>query len=122
VALTVISRWLLVAAVLLVGACGSPSNTQFLPIGSRCGSSDQCGTSPYDCASALPGGYCERSCKTSSDCPADSSCIGTACRRRCDADTDCRFTDGYACRALGGDHAVCDLPTLGSPVDGGAGG
>lgn len=107
------------AIVALLVACGDPSNTQKLPVGSRCSSSSQCGTPPFDCAAVgYPGGYCEKPCTTHGDCPADSLCSPALhqCRRRCASNKDCRVDEGYGCRTIGGTDAVCEA---GPPLDGG---
>ena len=73
----------------VAAGCSDSANTQYLPIGSRCSSSAQCGTAPYDCAATgYPYGYCEKPCTTDGDCPADSLCSATvhACRRVCTHD------------------------------------
>ena len=104
---------------LAVAGCSDPSNTQYVPIGSRCSSNTQCGTSPYDCAiSGYPFGYCEKSCTTDGDCPADSLCsaVVKACRRVCSSDTACRTADGYTCQSVAGGRGVCEP---GPSVDGG---
>ncbi len=111
-------------ALTLVGAaaalgCSDAANTQYLPIGSRCSSSSQCGTSPYDCAATgYPFGYCEKPCTTDGDCPADSLCSALvhACRRVCSSDTSCRVSDGYSCQPVAGGRGVCEAAPL---MDGG---
>lgn len=105
----------LVVAIALAAGCGDPPNTQYLPIGQRCGSGDDCGTAPYDCATANhPGGYCERTCATDGDCPSDSYCIAMAptshCRRKCTTDTECRAVEGYVCKPNGTLGKYCDIP------------
>lgn len=108
------------ALALALAACSTPANTQILPIGSRCSSNDQCGTPPYDCAiSGYPFGYCEKSCITNGDCPADSLCspLIKECRRACMSAANCRTAEGYTCQALVGGQAVCDTT---APMDGGA--
>lgn len=112
-------KWAALTLVVLVAAaCSDGSNTQYLPIGSRCSHDSQCGTSPYDCAVAgHPFGYCEKTCMLDSECPADSLCDTPvhACRRACTDDSECRVSDGYACQPLEG-KGICDAaPT----VDGG---
>lgn len=117
-------KWLALTILVGVVGCSDPSHTQYLPIGSRCTSSHQCGTSPFDCNSADPGGYCELPCATDGDCPADSLCAlppgapasARACRRRCDRDADCRVAEGYVCTPLSTTTSVCDYT---GPVDGG---
>lgn len=112
-------KWAALTLLAIVAAaCSDSSNTQFLPIGSRCSSSSQCGTSPYDCVVAgYPFGYCEKPCKVDGECPADSLCnsvIG-ACRRVCLDDSTCRVSEGYSCQPLE-TKSVCEVaPT----VDGG---
>ncbi len=110
-------KWALAIAVFLAG-CSDPANTQYLPIGSRCGTSSQCGTSPFDCNVSLAGGYCEKPCTTDGDCPADSLCSPSTheCRRKCQTNGDCRAAEGYACVALSPQTAVCEA---GAPMDGG---
>jgi hypothetical protein len=111
--------------LLLAVGCTDAANTQYLPIGSRCSSNGQCGTAPFDCATAYPGGYCEHSCATDCDCPKVSFCVTPsgatatmrACRRRCSATPECRAAEGYLCVPLSGTVSVCDWN--GGPVDGG---
>jgi hypothetical protein len=114
-------RALSLVAVALAFGCSDAPNTQYIPIGSRCSSADQCGTTPFDCAvTGYPGGYCERPCTVDGDCPLDSLC-GNArlCRRRCASDADCRVNEGYACFALAPSAGVCEprQPATMGPVD-----
>jgi hypothetical protein len=96
-------------------ACGDAANTQYIPIGTRCGSNGDCGTSPYRCAlpPMFPSGYCEKDCASGMDCPTDSVCINGECRRSCVSDTDpdkgCRVNEGYVCKSEQ-NVLVCDLP------------
>lgn len=113
-------KWALAIFVLVAGACTDAPGTQSLPIGSRCSSSTQCGTTPFVCnaSAAYTNGYCEKACKTDGDCPADSVCNPStqACRRKCKVAIDCRAAEGYACVALNPTNSVCEP----SPsVDGG---
>jgi hypothetical protein len=101
----------LVFVVFVAAACSSGSDTQFVPIGSRCSKPSDCGTAPYDCAIAgYPYGYCEKPCMLDGECPADSLCdiVEGECRRVCTADADCRVNDGYSCQPLE-TKAVCDI-------------
>jgi len=113
---------LVLTLALAVAGCSDAANTQYLPIGSRCSSSTQCGTSPYDCAIAgYPFGYCEKSCATDGDCPADSLCATLSaqvkeCRRVCTTDDACRVADGYSCQSIAGGRGVCEAA---ASVDGG---
>jgi hypothetical protein len=99
---------LLLCAIFLV-ACGAGPNTAYLPVGSRCTTSSDCGTSPFDCDTTAPGGYCERACSVEADCPPDSTCGGALggsghCRRRCDYKgvlNECRDAEGYVCGDVG---------------------
>ena len=115
------TKWLALTLVLVASGCSDPATTQYLPIGSPCGSDRQCGTSPYDCAVAgYPGGYCEKSCATDGDCPSDSLCsaLVKACRRVCTSDAACRTTAGYSCQPVVGGRSVCEAaPSMdgGSP-------
>jgi hypothetical protein len=113
-------RGIVLVLLAVLAACGSPSNTQFIPVGSRCGRDSDCGTSPYTCNLTLPAGYCTKTCSMSdSDCPTDSKCVvlpgGNQCRRGCTgAATDCRVTpDGYSCKTAAGVMSstvlVCDF-------------
>ena len=91
--------------------CSSAPNTQRLPIGERCGDNDACGTVPYSCAiTNYPGGYCQKTCATDGDCPADSVCFASECRRSCSPDKLCRTSEGYVCRP-GASSPFCDVPT-----------
>jgi hypothetical protein len=100
----------LLLAALAAVSCGDGANVQRLPIGSRCGSSDDCGTQPYNCAtSGHPGGYCQKDCATNGDCPSDSVCLSRECRRKCRTSAHCRVADGYIC--VSSDISVCDVPT-----------
>jgi hypothetical protein len=117
-------KWLALIVVAVLCGCSDSSDTQSLPIGSRCSSNSQCGSTPYVCNQG-PGysfGYCEKPCSVDGECPADSLC-GTsspkACRRACKATTDCRSSEGYACVALTTGRTVCDTAPAAS-VDGGA--
>jgi hypothetical protein len=97
-------------AVLLSVACSDPPNTQRVPVGSRCGSNDDCGTSPFTCVFVgHPGGYCQKPCTTDGDCPADAACAAGECRRKCTATAQCRATEGYTCLSeSGATSMVCD--------------
>jgi hypothetical protein len=114
-------KWVvLVTLALVAAACSDSANTQYLPIGSRCSSSSQCGTMPYDCAATgYPFGYCEKPCITDGDCPADSLCSPTAkaCRRVCTTSADCRIAEGYVCQQLISGKSVCES---GGSMDGGS--
>ena len=112
-------KWLVIALVAAAG-CSDPAGTQYLPIGSRCGGSSQCGTPPFDCAATgYPYGYCEKPCTTDGDCPADSLCSAAvhACRRTCATADACRTSDGYSCQLLISGKGVCEAA---SSMDGGA--
>jgi hypothetical protein len=111
-------KWAL-AIFVLVGGCSDAGNMQYLPIGSRCSSAIQCGTSPFDCETAgHPGGYCDKPCTTDGDCPSDSLCGPTrSCRRTCRSSSDCRTSEGYLCVPLPA-SGVCDYATV--VMDGGA--
>ncbi len=91
-----------------MGACDDGPGTQYLPIGSACSSSGQCGTTPFDCKATYPGGYCEKPCTIDANCPTDSLCAGTVCRRKCGALADCRSAAGYECRSEGLTTSVCE--------------
>ena len=99
----------------IFAGCDSAPNSAYLPIGSRCSSAGQCGTRPFTCNAALPGGYCERDCTTDGDCPMDAVCVTQRCRRRCQVPNDCRVHEGYACRTLGATSPVC----VAAPADAG---
>ena len=113
-------KWAALTLVVVVAAaCSDSTNTQFLPIGSRCSHDSQCGTPPYDClATGHPFGYCEKPCMLDSECPVDSLCDTAVhgCRRVCTDDSGCRVSEGYSCQTLVENKGVCDTaPT----VDGG---
>jgi hypothetical protein len=113
-------KWAALVLALVAAGCSDAANTQYLPIGSRCSSSGQCGTSPYDCAIAgYPFGYCEKSCMVDGDCPADSICspLAKSCRRACATSDSCRVSEGYYCQILAGGRGVCES---GGAVDGGS--
>jgi hypothetical protein len=108
------------AIALLLGpvvGCDDPPNFQRLPIGTRCTDDSACGTSPFACATmGYPGGYCDKVCAASGDCPGDSVCVLTHCRRQCvdpsgaPDPTKCRQAEGYACHPTGAEKPFCDLP------------
>jgi hypothetical protein len=110
--------WTVLLSLLAVLGCSEESNVQKLPIGSRCFENGNCGTSPYNCATAgYPGGYCQKDCATDGDCPSDSVCVAFQCRRKCNTTTDCRATEGYICDRSG-PIPVCDIdgnPDGGTP-------
>jgi hypothetical protein len=116
-----------VLAIFFVAGCGSGSNTQSQPIGSRCKSNGNCGTSPFTCElTGYPGGYCDKPCATDGDCPLDSLCLpNRGCRRRCNDSTELCRTDeadgnGYGCvTSPATTGSFCDVLTL---VDGGVDG
>ena len=104
----------LLLAPLFAASCSAPPNSQFLPIGQRCSSDEDCGTSPFGCNDVgHPGGYCERGCNTDGDCPLDAVCASLRCRRRCVATPECRATEGYVCRPIGASTPFCDVPASG---------
>ena len=113
-------KWVVLLTLALVAAaCSDSANTQYLPVGSECGTSSQCGTPPYDCAATgYPFGYCEKPCTTDGDCPADSLCSPTAhaCRRTCAMTSDCRTAQGYVCQTLISGKGVCEA----GPIAGGS--
>ena len=98
-------------AGLTVAACSDGPNTQYLPIGERCGSDEACGTSPFSCLTSYPSGYCEKGCATDGDCPLDSVCASTRCRRKCQGAGDCRSLEGYICKPTGATSAFCTVPS-----------
>lgn len=111
-------RGFVVAALLLVAACGSPDNQQYLPIGTRCTESGQCGTKPFFCReTGYPGGYCEKPCTGDGDCPSDAICVGSACRRKCSDVSLCRATEGYVCKSGTATTTYCDVAQGGSQPD-----
>jgi len=99
-------------ALAALGACSNPPNTQLLPIGSRCTTDSECGTSPYICETVgYPNGYCDKTCVTTGDCPSDSICYDLHCRRTCVTTADCRQAEGYVCRPPNGaEMPFCDVP------------
>ena len=113
-------RLFLVGVALFSLACGSADNVQYLPVGTRCTSSGQCGTNPYFCnESGYPGGYCEKPCTADGDCPSDSVCAAVACRRKCATDVQCRQAEGYSCRnVVGATTTYCEV-SGNVPTDGG---
>lgn len=110
-------RILVLLALVAVG-CGDGTNTQYLPIGSRCGADGDCGTRPYSCQKQYPGGYCQKDCSSNAECPQDSLCAVGKCRRVCATSTECRSREGYLCREAGATGTVCE--TASSVGDGGA--
>jgi hypothetical protein len=105
-------------ALAVLGACSNPPNTQLLPIGSRCTTDDECGTSPYKCetmdttysvATPFPNGYCDKTCMSTGECPSDSLCYSMHCRRTCAMASDCREAEGYTCRMTPGAINFCDV-------------
>src|SRR5437879_5594908 len=109
-------RGIVLVLLAALAACESQSNTQYVPVGTRCGHDTDCGTSPYSCNIMLPAGYCTKTCGASdADCPMDSKCMLTAagnqCRRTCSVQSDCRTTpDGYSCKpesGVSGISTVC---------------
>lgn len=114
------ARLLLVALAALtlglIGAsgCSTPDNTELVPIGSRCGASGDCGTSPYFCNPNAPGGYCTKPCAKDGDCPTDAVCAMGLCKRKCKTTNDptdgCRAQEGYVCRDEAAATPVCDTP------------
>lgn len=114
-------KWVALALALVAAGCTDPANTQYLPIGSPCTTSSQCGTPSYDCAATgYPRGYCEKSCVTDGDCPFDALCSPAvkSCRRKCVSSATCRTADGYSCQALTSGMTVCEAG--GGTMDGGA--
>ena len=107
-------------AALLV-ACTQADNLQYLPIGTRCTQSEQCGTNPYFChESGYPGGYCEKPCTADGDCPSDSVCAVSVCRRKCTNVAQCRADEGYTCKAQTGVTTnFCELAQVANPMDAG---
>jgi hypothetical protein len=98
--------------------CSEGNNVQNRPIGQSCSSNSECGTKPYNCeTTGYPGGYCQKDCVTDGDCPADSACVGTECRRKCTGRANCRESEGYDCR-VEGQFMVCDVSS--SAGDGGS--
>lgn len=128
-------KWVGAILVFLVAGCGSGSNVQKEPVGSRCKSSGNCGTAPFECqlndstssaTSTYPGGYCTKPCATDGDCPLDSVCVPqspSVCRRRCNDTTELCRTDsadgvGYACVTNEGATAsYCDKQALAPTTD-----
>jgi hypothetical protein len=117
------------------GGGGQPaaSGAQKLAIGSPCTADADCGSAPFFCLLAHPGGYCMRRCdiaKGDADCPSESICqfdgqVGE-CHRTCGGASDCR--QGYVCSPAVNDatgkasHAFCDAADMGGMGGGGAGG
>jgi hypothetical protein len=110
----VAASFVLAALCASVTSCSNPPNTQILPIGSRCTSDSECGTSPYTCETTnYPNGYCDKTCGSDTDCPSDSVCYVNHCRRTCATASDCRQAEGYVCRMTGTTTApvnFCDVP------------
>jgi hypothetical protein len=100
----------LFCALGFLGGCSDGPNTQYLPIGSTCGSAAACGTSPFDCDEGQPGGYCTRPCVGDGDCPGDSVCLRSICRRKCGSDDNCRASEGYHCVNAGATSTLCLIP------------
>jgi hypothetical protein len=93
-----------VFALLLVAGCSSPDNMQLLPIGNFCASDNDCGTHPFTCRLEV-GGYCTKPCTVDADCPMDSLCDNTLCRRVCASNDQCRAN--YDCRVESTKSPVC---------------
>jgi hypothetical protein len=93
---------------LIALGCSEGNNVQSNPIGSRCSSTGDCGTKPYNCNTSAPGGYCQKDCLTDGDCPGDSICPAHECRRKCSSTSECRETEGYACIS-DGTNLFCDV-------------
>lgn len=81
--------------VALLCACGGDPNT-----GGTCSSAGDC-DDPLMCSTAIPGGYCTKTCTTpgSTDgCPGGSICdsvsgIGNTCVKTCKVTADCGRSD-----------------------------
>jgi hypothetical protein len=73
------------------------------------------------CYTAVPGGYCTKTCASHTECGSGAYCYattaGNACLRACAGNTDCRT--GYTCQGDPGIH-VC-YPNLAAGTDGGTG-
>ena len=89
------------------GKC-APSPAQ-AAIGTRCGSTVDCGTDPRSaCATesgdGYPGGYCSMEpCDDVHICPPGATCVAIgnetpACFKSCSSDADCRASEGYVCQ------------------------
>ena len=107
-----VGRWIALSFAVFLVACSAAPNTQYLPIGQRCAHDSDCGTTPFECDTTKPGGYCAEPCVTDGSCPTDSVCFNkTTCRRKCSSNADCRQTEGYACVTSAGSVApYCDTP------------
>lgn len=97
------------ALAALLGSCSADTITQKLLIGTKCTSSDECGSQPwFVCDSNHPDGYCTKSCKSDADCPPESICAFDGgdglCHARCDLAASCRAPK-YYCHAASNDPA-----------------
>ena len=107
----ILEAFLLVALVMVLGACGDdPTPVIQQPNGSACEEdagceSDYCLIELGD--NILPGGYCTDECQWfpdgSDDCAENEICLQHGpsetffCAVRCTSDDDCRSDEGYAC-------------------------
>ena len=100
-----LARWTLVALTALATAVGcTPA------IGDSCSTAFDCSVNgDRTCDLARPSGSCTVFGCEADNCPDDSVCVRwrpdpsrlsfTACMRRCEEDSNCRFDDGYRCMA-----------------------
>ncbi len=93
-------------------ATGAPCgvNEQGEPVGG-CNGGQRC----VAAAEGFPNGYCAHDCRAA-PCPEGTVCFPASatnhfCLRRCAIDTDCRFAEGYVCRAWGPGALPGCLPT-----------
>lgn len=88
------TRWLLIALVLL--ALGCSSDRKF---GGTCDSNADCADR---CLTDFPDGLCTLSCSSDDDCTSDTICVDTeggVCLAPCGSSAECRdeFGPGFAC-------------------------
>jgi hypothetical protein len=103
---------------LLLGACGAsqtpvnqPPGGGSSPLGGACAADGDCQQGMF-CATADPGGQCEKKCASTADCGPNAVCSDEKkCYRACQSDADCG-RKGYACTGKAPDK-FCDAASEG---------